>query len=212
MLIQLFLFLFLAAAFLMVLAKRMDAFIHHFRAQSFLLFLLTGIFAVAAGSVELYAIAFLLMLVKVVLIPNFLVRIVRKIKVDENVGFLINPILSLFCAIFLTYLSHIFTMRLIPAGSETQSWVWTVSLSVTLIGLFIMVFRLKAITQIVGLLVMENGLFLAASAVSGGMPFFVEIAIFFDIFVCVIILGIFVYRINKVFMHIDVNKLSELKG
>ena len=44
------------------------------------------------------------------------------------------------------------------------------------------------------------------------MPFFVEIAIFFDIFVCVIILGMFVYKINKVFTHIDVSKMQELKG
>jgi hydrogenase-4 component E len=75
-----------------------------------------------------------------------------------------------------------------------------------------MIFHRKALTQIIGLLVMENGLFLAASAVSGGMPFFVEIAIFFDVFVCVIILGVFVYKINSLFTHIDVNKLTQLKG
>jgi len=61
-------------------------------------------------------------------------------------------------------------------------------------------------------LVMENGLFLLAATVSGGMPFFVEIAIFFDVFVSVLIMGFFVYRINKLFTHIDVNKLSRLKG
>jgi hydrogenase-4 membrane subunit HyfE len=53
---------------------------------------------------------------------------------------------------------------------------------------------------------------LLASIVSGGMPFFVEIAIFLDVFVSVIIMGFFVYRINKLFTHIDVNKLSHLKG
>jgi hydrogenase-4 component E len=75
-----------------------------------------------------------------------------------------------------------------------------------------MVFRMKAIAQIVGLLVMENGLFLIANAVSGGMPFFVEIAIFFDVFVSVLIMAFFMQRINKLFTHIDVNKLSRLKG
>jgi len=59
---------------------------------------------------------------------------------------------------------------------------------------------------------MENGIFLFASAVTGGMPFFVEIAIFLDVFISVLIMGIFVYRINKLFTHIDVNKLSQLKG
>ena len=75
-----------------------------------------------------------------------------------------------------------------------------------------MISRMKAISQIIGLLVMENGLFLIASSISGGMPFFVEIAIFFDIFLCVIILEIFVYKINKLFTHIDVDKLTQLRG
>jgi hydrogenase-4 component E len=75
-----------------------------------------------------------------------------------------------------------------------------------------MIFRMKALAQVIGLLVMENGLFLAAAGVSGGMPFFVEIAIFFDVFLCVIILGMFIYRINSLFTHIDVDKLTKLKG
>jgi hydrogenase-4 membrane subunit HyfE len=40
----------------------------------------------------------------------------------------------------------------------------------------------------------------------------VEIAVFFDVFVSVIIMGLFVYCINRLFTHIDVNKLSRLKG
>ena len=75
-----------------------------------------------------------------------------------------------------------------------------------------MIFRMTALAQIIGLLTMENGLFLLASTVAGGMPFFVEIAIFFDVFVSVIIMGLFVYRINRFFTHIDVTKLSRLKG
>jgi hydrogenase-4 component E len=71
---------------------------------------------------------------------------------------------------------------------------------------------MKAFTQVVGILVMENGIFLFASSVSGGMPFFAEIAIFFDVFISVVIMGIFVFRINSLFTHIDVNRLSRLKG
>lgn len=212
MITQALLFLFLLMAFQMVIAKRISALIQHFRAQAISLFLLTFIFAVMTGSIELYIVALLLLLIKVALIPYFLTRIVTKIKVDENLGFFISPTVSLFGAMLLTYLSYIFVREFMPQGLKTQSWILIISFSVTLIGLFIMVFRMKALTQIIGLLVMENGLFLAASAISGGMPFFVEIAIFFDVFVCVAILGIFVYRINQVFTHIDVSKLSELKG
>jgi hydrogenase-4 component E len=99
-----------------------------------------------------------------------------------------------------------------PDAGRSQSAAVIISLSVTLIGLFLMMSRMKAVSQIIGLLVMENGLFLIAMASAGGMPFFVEIAVFFDIFVCVVILGMFVYRINKLFTHINVSKLQELKG
>ena len=114
--------------------------------------------------------------------------------------------------LFFVYLSYIFTDRIVCVAEGIEHGAFSVSLSVILMGMFIMIFRIKAIAQIVGLLVTENGLFLAAASVSGGMPFFVEIAVFFDIFLCVIILGLFVYKINKAFTHIDVHRLNGLKG
>ena len=108
--------------------------------------------------------------------------------------------------------SPLFAGRFVSIANSTENSAFIVSISMVLIGIFIMVFRMKALAQIIGLLVMENGLFLLAATISGGMPFFVEIAIFFDIFLCVIILDIFVYKINRLFTHIDVDKLTELKG
>jgi hydrogenase-4 component E len=161
---------------------------------------------------ELYAIAGLLLVIKVLAIPHFLYRIIKRIRPSEDLGLFINAQLSLACALSFTWLSWVFTSRLITPPGGTQGIMITVAFSVVLAGIFIMVSRMMALAQIIGLLVMENGLFLLASTVSGGMPFFVEIAIFFDVFVSVIIMGIFVYRINKLFTHIDVNKLSSLKG
>ena len=210
--INIILFGMLAMSFAMVAAKRMVSLIRGFRVQSALLFLVTVFFALESGDHELYAVAALLFILKVVMIPRFLSRVVKRIKVDENLGFFVNPLLSLCITLLLTYLSYLFTSRIMLMHENIQGYSFAVSLSVTLTGMFIMVFRIKAITQIVGLMVMENGLFLAASAVSGGMPFFVEIAIFFDVFICVMILGVFVYKINRLFTHIDVNKLKQLKG
>jgi hydrogenase-4 component E len=81
-----------------------------------------------------------------------------------------------------------------------------------LTGVFLMVTRIKALAQVIGLLLTENGIFLAATVIPGGMPFFVEIALFFDVLISVMILGLFIYRINAIFTHIDVSKLSGLKG
>lgn len=206
MLMNIFLFLILMMAFAMVAAKRLTALINGFRAQSFFLFLLMFMLAYRADSAELYIVAALLFLIKVILIPRLLRRMVKRIKVGEDLGLSVNPTVSIFAAIVLAYLAYAFT------GMITGIPAFFVSISITLIGVFIMIFRMKALAQIVGLLVMENGMFLAAASVSGGMPFIVEIAIFFDVFLAVIILGIFVYKINSLFTHIDVDKLSELKG
>lgn len=202
----------LLVTFMMVVAKRLAALIQGFMFQSFILFALALYMAVREKSLELYLVAALILLIKAVLIPFFLRRIARNIKVGENAGLFVNPTISLAAAVALTYLAHLFAREVIDAPAASVAISFAISLSVILSGLFIMVFRMKALVQVIGLLVMENGLFLAAISLCGNMPFFVEIAIFFDIFVCVIILGVFVYRINDLFTHIDADKLTTLKG
>jgi Hydrogenase 4 membrane component (E) len=202
----------LVSAFFMVSAKRIGALINGFSAQALFLFMITVYAAAREKSLELYIIAGLLFVIKVLLIPVYLRRIVKRIKVNEDLGLFLNPSVSLFVAAGLVYLAYLFAGRFVRIANNAENSAFVVSISIVLIGIFIMVFRMKALAQMVGLLVMENGLFLLAATISGGMPFFVEIAIFFDIFLCVIILEIFVYKINKLFTHIDVDKLTELKG
>jgi len=196
----------------MVVAKRMPALIRSFRYQSFFLFLLTLIIAVYEQHAELYIVAALLFILKVGVIPYFLYRIIDDIKPDENLGLFINAQLSLLCALAFMYVSWIFTAFVFSPVSALRAMVPAAAFFMVLVGIFLMVGRMTALAQVVGILAMENGLFLLASTVAGGMPFFVEIAIFFDVFVSVVIMGFFVYRISKLFTHIDVNKLSRLKG
>ncbi len=202
----------LILTYLMIMAKRSTALIRSFRYQSFFLFLLTFIIALREKQLDLYIVSGLLFVIKVSLIPYLLYRIIKRINVNEDLGLFINVQISLVCALGLTYLAWVFSSRLVSPGSLAQVNVLAVAFFVVLAGLFLMVSRMTALAQIIGLLVMENGLFLLASMVSGGMPFFVEIAIFFDVFVSVVIMGFFVYKINKFFTHIDVNKLSRLRG
>jgi hydrogenase-4 component E len=202
----------LFSTYLMVIAKRMPALIRSFRYQSLFLFFATFIIAWQESDTNLYIICALLFVIKVSLIPHFLYRVIKRIGVNEDLGLFVNTQLSLFLALVFTYLSWVFAGRLTQSGNVALTALLAVAFSVVLAGIFLMIFRITALAQIIGLLVMENGLFLLASAVSGGMPFFVEIAIFLDVFVSVIIMGFFVYRINKLFTHIDVNKLSRLKG
>jgi hydrogenase-4 component E len=196
----------------MVIAKRMPALIRGFRYQSLFLFLATLLVAFNEKQVDLYVVSGMIILVKVFLIPYFLNLTAKKINLDENLGLFVNSQLSLVLALIFTYYSWVLSVNLGFGQALLQSVAVTVAFSVIFIGAFMMISRMKAFTQVVGILIMENGIFLFASSVSGGMPFFTEIAIFFDIFISVVIMGIFVFRINKLFTHIDVNKLSHLKG
>jgi len=198
--------------FFMVISKRITSLVNAFALQSTFLAALALSEAVSTGSGGLYTVAALIFIIKALLIPHMLKRITAKIKAGENLGLAVNPMLSIACVAALDYLGWAFAVKVMRLPGPAETAALAVSLSVMLTGLFLMVFRLKAIAQVVGLLVIENGIFLAAVALCGNMPFFVEIAIFFDVFVCVLILGMFVYRINTLFTHIDVDKLNTLKG
>ncbi len=87
-----------------------------------------------------------------------------------------------------------------------------VAVSLFLIGFYMMITRRKAIMQVLALLSLENGLFLAAISLTYGMPLIIELGIFFDLLVAVMVLGILVYRIQETFDSMDVSKLSRLRG
>lgn len=75
-----------------------------------------------------------------------------------------------------------------------------------------MITRRKAITQVIGLLFMENGLFLAGFALTFGMPTIIELGLLFDLLMAVIILGIFTIQIKRAFVSSDLDRLTTLKG
>ena len=80
-----------------------------------------------------------------------------------------------------------------------------------MIGFFVIIARRKAMTEIVGLLMMENGLFLAAISLTYGMPMIVEIGIFFDVLVATIIMGVFAFKINHTFETVDTTLMRRLR-
>lgn len=212
MIMELLMFSTLFVTFAMITAKRINALINCFMWQSLMIFLSVFYLAFASGNAELYILAALVLAVKAVFIPYYLRKITAEMNVNQNMGLILNPFLSLLSGIVLTWLSYRFAGYVFGGQAPADRLMLTISVSVIALGLFLMVFRMKALSQIIGLLVMENGTFLLASWTSGGMPFIVELAVFFDLFVLVIIAGTFIYRINKLFTHIDVTKLTDLKG
>lgn len=183
-----------------------------FAIQSLLLAAIAAIVGYACDAPHVYVVAVLTLIGKVLFLPWLLARLVRRIKIEQEIHPLVNmPATMLICGA-LTVLAYVvarpFT-SLERLGSNTLG----VALALLLTGFFLMINRRKAITQVLALLTMENGVMLAAIALTTyGMPLVVEMAIFFDVVVGVMVLGILVFRIRESFDSMDVSKLNELQG
>ena len=210
--IWLFLFAILLITAETALVSRFPALLRNFRYQSLCLALLTLLAAYRTASWELYLIAGLLFVLKVLLIPQLFDVLIERIGASDHLGLFLNAQVSLLLVAVLGLVAWSFAVAVIRAPAYLEQATLGVAGFVLLTGIFLMVSRIKALAQVIGLLLAENGIFLAATVIPGGMPFFVEIALFFDVLVSVMILGLFIYRINAIFTHIDVSKLSGLKG
>ena len=176
---------------------------------------LAGIAAVVAffhGAIHVYVVAVLTVIGKVVFLPWLLDRQVRRMHIVQEMDPLVNfPTAMLICG-GLTLLGYVVAR---PFTSLERLGNNTLAIAVTLVltGVFLMVNHRKAITQVLALLTVENGVMLAAVALTTyGMPLVVELGIFFDVLVGVIIFGLLVYRIRESFASMDTGKLSQLKG
>jgi hydrogenase-4 component E len=197
---------------LMAVQRMILTSIRLFALQSLLLALIAAIIAYFDNASHVYWVAGLTFLGKVLFLPWLLGRLVRRIAIHQEIEPLLNSTASmLLCGAF-TVLGYVVAR---PFTSLERLGNNTLAVAVTLVltGFFLMFNRRKAITQVLGLLGVENGVMLAAVALTTyGMPLVVELGIFFDLMVAVMVLGILVYRIRETFASVDVGKLSQLKG
>lgn len=192
-------------------SSRLRVCIWAYALRSFVLALVSGLIAYFSGIHHIYVATGVSVALKVIVIPSFLFYIINKIKIKEDVESFINYTLSLLIACGLILIAYYSTESILKFENVFMRHCLPVSLAITLLGFFVMISRKKAITQILGLLAMEDGLFFAALSTSYGMPLVVELGVFFDILVSVIIMGIYVYRIKETFDTIDTDVLRELR-
>jgi Hydrogenase 4 membrane component (E) len=207
----------LISAFALVASKRIMSYINTFRIQSILLALVAAIYSIyymiEEGKLEgIIIILILTIALKVVYIPRMLKRISSRVDYKVEKDFFINIPISIIICCGLVILTWYVVSKIPELNSGINGSYMVQSVSVVLIGLFFMISRKKAIGQIIGFVVIENGTFLTAMLLTSGMPMIVEFGIFFDLLTAVLIMGIFVFRINETFEHIDINKLRNLKG
>ena len=149
--------------------------------------------------------------VKVLAIPYALSRIVKNLQAPGDVTASTTSAQSVFIASALILLSF-FAIAPYVRALRVDEDMLAAAIALVLTGAFLMVSRKKALMQVVGLLVLENGIFLAALTTTFGMPLVIEIGIFFDLLMGVFLMGLFVFRIRDTFDHLDVSKLRKLRG
>lgn len=202
----------LVTAYLMVGQKALFVAIRLYGLQSLLLGAVALTMGFADNRSHLFAGAALTIGLKGVLIPWFLMRVIDRIGIHREIEPLVNIPASLLICLGLTVIGYRVSTGLADGGQGVPHHVIGVSLSMLLMGLFMMVTRRKAVTQILALLTVENSVFLVALGATSGMPLIVELGISFDVILAVLVLGILVHRIADRFESMDVSRLSKLKG
>jgi hydrogenase-4 component E len=180
--------------------------------QSLFLAGIAGVVAFFDHAGHVYILAALTLVGKVIFLPWLLNRQLRRIQIMQEIEPLLNAPATMIICGGLTLLGYLVAR---PFTSLERLGNNTLAIAITLVltGFFLMINRRKAISQVLALLTVENGVMLAAVALTTyGMPLVVEFGIFFDVLVAVMILGILAYRIRETFASMDTSKLNQLKG
>ena len=202
----------LVTGYLMVGQKALFTAIRLYGAQSWLLSVIAVAIALGEDRPHLFVTAALTAVLKGLLIPWFLMRVVDRIGIRREIEPYLNVPASLLICLGLTVVGYRVSTGFPEGATGVAHHVIGVGLSMLLIGLFLMVTRKKAVTQILALLTVENAVFLIALGITSGMPLVVELGISFDVLLAVLVLGILVHRIVDRFESMDVSRLSQLKG
>ena len=210
-LIDVFAVMMLLLSLLAMATTRIGQLITAFTLQSLALTALAVTVAASTGHSEMYIMAAITLSVKVVIIPGFMRYMVDKVKIGRALDPSIGIPGSLLLSAILITVAYFVTQPLMENVETITRDCLAISLSIVFIGLFMMTTRRKALTQAVGLLMMENGLFLGVMSISYGMPLIIEMGIFFDVLMATVIIGLFVFRISEAFASSDTSLMRRLK-
>lgn len=209
--IHLFAALLLLLAFAMLAQRRVVNLVNLFAAQGALLVASAAVVAYSANRPELYESAVLTLLLKVVVLPYVLHKLIARLGAEWDAETVVNiptlQIIGILLVIFAFVLAQPISQF---AGAATRSTLG-IALAVVLLAFLMMIVRRKAIAQVVGFLAMENGLLFAATSATYGMPMVVELGIGLDVLVGVFVLGIFFFQIREQFDSLDLHHMETLK-
>jgi hydrogenase-4 component E len=191
--------------------ERLQALLNVFALQAFILSLSVSWQAWVQNAPHLYLTAAIALVVKAIVIPMALHRMIRQLGIHREVETALNTGPTMLAGLGLVALSIVVVLRVTEVESLLAREDLAFALSVLLLGLLMMVTRRNAVSQVVGFMSLENGLILAATGAKG-MPFVVEISVAFSVLVAFIVIGIFLFRIRERFDTVDLQAIDEITG
>jgi hydrogenase-4 component E len=150
-------------------------------------------------------------ILKGITIPRMLFHAIREVVIRREVEPIVGFVASLLLCAVGTALAVLFAKTLPIANEHIGSLIVPASLSTVLTGFLILTTRVKAITQVVGYLILENGVFIFGLLLVEAMPFLVELGVLLDLFVAIFVMGIIINKISREFSTVSTRKLSALK-
>jgi len=191
--------------------RRIPAYINAFAAQSVVLAGVAAVVAYFGREPELYGVAALLLGLKAVAIPMMLRRMERRFGTERELEPYVNTATSLVIAGLLVLLAYVLMRPLVALSTLPTRAGMPLAMGLVLVSLFVLISRKKALTQVVGFLMLENGIALLAILGTYGIPLIVELGVFLDALLGFMVMQIFVYRIHETFETMDVEQLTRLR-
>ena len=201
----------LLISFAMLSQRRILSLINLIAWQGLVLSVSTFVVAYSTAQHHLYYSAALTLLLKVMVMPWLVHRLIRRLNLRCDVETLINIPTTTLVGIGLVTFSFNLAAPISQLAEGITRGLIGIALASVLLSLLMMLTRRKAIAQVVGFLAMENGLFFAATSATHGMPLVVELGIALDVLVATFIFGIFFFQIRETFDSLDITHMEKLK-
>jgi hydrogenase-4 component E len=203
--------LLLLLSFAMLAQRRIVNLVNLLAMQGALLFLATLLLAWRTGQPHLYVSAALTLALKVAFLPWLLHRLIRRLQVYWDSEPLLNIPVTMLVGVLVVVFSFGLAQPISALASTATRNSIGIALAVVLLSFLTMITRRKAMSQVVGFLSMENGLFFGAMSATYGMPMIVEFGVALDVLVAVLVLGIFFFQIREQFDSLDLHHLESLR-
>ena len=204
---EVLLLLVLMTDFAVLVTDRLSACIRILAAQGVLLGLLPLALG-RPGSLHVWVIAVGTIAIKAVVLPRTLQWAIREVAVRRELRPAIGYVGSVLLGLLAVGAGFGVATRLPPPA--TAPWLVPVSLASLMIGFIVLTTRRKALSQVIGYLMLENGIFLFGLTLSDSLPVLVELGVLLDVFVGVLIMGLVVFQINRELETLDSSRLTEL--